>query len=86
MMMRRGHAHEAGVERGADRPRIRGTVGVTADRPEDRAMIEAGAAADAAQDVLGLRADEPRAAVVEENDVEVLRPVGLFGPAARSSR
>ena len=52
------------------------------DRMIDRAMVHAGAAADAAQHMLEIRADHRRAAVVEQHDVIFLGTVDI----ARTAR
>ena len=52
-----------------------------ADRLVDRAVVHAGAAADAAEHVLELGAEHRRAAVVEEDDVVLLGPVEVARPA-----
>ena len=65
------------VEHRAHRAGIGGAVSVAADRVIDRAMVHAGAAADAAQHLLILGAEHRGAAVVEDDDVIFLRPVGI---------
>ncbi len=50
-----------------------------ADREEDRAVVEAGGAADAAEHVVELSAEHGRAAVVEQHDVEFAGPVEIGG-------
>ena len=62
-----------GVSTAAHGPGIDPAIGVAADRRIDRAMIEAGGAADAAQHVLELGAEHRGAAVVEQHDVELAR-------------
>ena len=78
------HAPHQRVEDGADRTRVDRAVGVAADPLVDRADVEAGGAADAAQrlpaDLVGERAG---AAVVEEYDVHLLRTVAGRHPAPR---
>ena len=64
----------------ADRAGIDPAIGMAADRAIDRAMVHAGAAADAAQHVLHLGAQHRGAAVVEDDDVIVLRPVEVARP------
>ena len=54
---------------------------MAADRLIDRAMVHAGAATDAAQHVLEFAAEHRRAAVVEQNDVIFLGPIGIAGAA-----
>ena len=66
----------------AHRPGIDPAIGVAAHRAIDRAMVHAGGAADAAQHVLELAAEHPRAAVVEQDDV-VLAPARRGRPARR---
>ena len=73
-------ADEGRREDRADRPRIDPAVSVAADRVIDRAVVHAGAAADAAQGVLELAAQHVRAPVVEQDDVIRLRPVRVAGP------
>ena len=71
------HADQRGRQHRAHRARIDPTVRMAADRVIDRAMVHAGAAADAAQHVLELRAEHRRATVVEQHDMVFLRPVGV---------
>jgi hypothetical protein len=54
---------------------------MAADLLIDRAMIEAGAAADAAQHVRELGPQQRRAAVVQQHDMEFLGPVEIARPA-----
>ena len=62
----------------ADRTRINGVVGVSADAGVDRAVVHAGAAADAGEGLAQLRiAEDARAAVVEQHKVHLARPVLL---------
>ena len=63
------------------RPGIDPAIGVPADRGIDRAMVEAGRAAQAAQHVLELAAEQLGAAVVEQHDMVLLRPVEIARPA-----
>ena len=65
----------------AHRPRIHPAIGVAADRAIDRAVVHAGGAADAAQHLAELGAEHVGAAVVEEDDVVLLRPVEVAGAA-----
>ncbi len=68
---RRQHrAHRAGINP---------AIGVPADRLIDRAMVHAGAAADATQHILEFAAEHRRSAVVEEDDV-------IFGRTIRIVR
>ena len=69
---REHRAHGAGIDP---------AIGVSADRVIDRAMVHAGAAADAAQHLLEARAEHGGAAVVDENHVVVLRPVRVRAAA-----
>ena len=69
--------HHQRRQHGANRPGINAAVGVAARLAVHRADIEAGAAADAAQDVAAVPGEDLRAAVVDEDDVHLLRPVGL---------
>ena len=74
-------ALEQRVEDRADRAGVDRAVGVAADPLVDRADVQAGRAADAAQrlpaDLVGQRAG---AAVVEQHDVHLLRPVAGRDP------
>ncbi len=76
---------QARGEHRAHRPGIDPAIGVTADRVIDRAMVHAGAAADAAQHVGEIAAQHGRAAVVENDDVIFQRAVGIVR-AARAGR
>ena len=78
-------ADDAWRQHRAHRPGIDPAVGVAADRRVDRAMVHAGAAADAAQHLAELPAEHRAAAVVEDNDVILLRPVRIVF-AARPGR
>ena len=63
-------------------PRVSRAVGVAADVAENRADVQARAAADAMQRVALLGVGEQfRAAVVEQHDVKFLRAVGFAGLA-----
>ena len=64
-------------EHGADRSAVHPPVRVAADLAVDGAHVEAGAAADAAQDLLQLGAEHLAAAVVEDDDVQLVRTVDL---------
>ena len=67
---------QEGVEDGADRAGVDRPVGMATDPLVDRAGVEAGGAADAAQRLSGeLVGQRAGAAVVEEHDVHLLRPV-----------
>ena len=81
---RRGRRREQRGEDRADRAGVDRAVGVAAGALVDRADVEAGRAADAAQrlpaDLVGEHAG---AAVVEQHDVDLLRPVA--GRHARST-
>ena len=61
----------------ADRAGVDPAIGMAADRAVDRAMVHAGAAADAAQHVLHPGAEHRGAAVVEQHDVVLRRPVEI---------
>src|SRR5829696_7244318 len=71
-----GPFEQGGYDR-PDRARVRGAVGVAAGLAVDRADVQAGPAADAVERLLELRAEEFRAAVVEQDQVELLRAVQL---------
>ena len=64
-------------EHRADRAAVDPAVGVAADLAVDGAHVEAGAAADAVEDLLQLGAEHVAAAVVEDHDVQLVGPVGL---------
>ena len=64
-------AHRARVDRA-----VRGAAGL----PVDRADVQAGAAADAREHLAVLRAEQVRAAVVDDHDVQLLGPVLLARP------
>ena len=68
-------ADDARRQHRAHRPGIDPAIGMPADRRVDRAMVHAGAAADAAQHVAELAAEHRGAAVVEDDDVILVRPV-----------
>src|SRR5918998_1493148 len=68
---------EQGCYDGPDRAGVRRAVGVAAGLAVDRADVQAGAAADAVERLLELRAQELRAAVVQQDQVKLLRPVQL---------
>ena len=72
-------ADDARRQHRAHRPRIDPAIGVPADRRVDRAMVHAGAAADAAQHLAELAAEHRGAAVVENDDV-------IFGRARPDRR
>ena len=75
-------ALEQGRYDGPDRARVRRAVGVAAGLAVDRADVQAGAAADAVKRLLELRAEQLRASVVHQDEVELLRPVQLARLAA----
>ncbi len=75
-----GDADQGRREHGPHRPRIDPAIGMTADGRIDRAMVEAGGAADAAKHVLEGRAQQLRSAIVEENDMELAWPVEIVRP------
>ena len=79
------HADERRRQHRADRSGIHPPVGMAADGAVDRTVIHAGAAADAAQHLAELAAEQLRAAVVENHDMAGLGPVGVAG-AARPGR
>src|SRR5690606_3593632 len=68
--------------------RIDPAIGVTANCMIDRAVVHAGTAADAAQQVLELRAQHGGAAIVDQDDMILFRTVRILGPprAGRESR
>jgi hypothetical protein len=69
---RRQHrAHRAGIDP---------AVGMAADGLVHRAVVDAGGAADAAQHGLEIAAEQVDAAVVDEDEVEVLGAVGVARP------
>ncbi len=55
-------------------------IGVPADRGVDRTMVHARRAANATKHVLELAAEECAAAVVEQHDMILLRPVEILRP------
>src|SRR5262245_28877949 len=67
-------------ENRSHRTRIDPAIGVAADCLIDRAMIETGAAANAAQHRLPTRRSSDLATMVEQDHVIFLRPVGIIGP------
>ena len=67
----------SGREHRADGAAVHPAVGVAADLAVHGAHVEAGAAADARQDLLQLGAEDVAAAVVEDHDVQLVGPVGL---------
>ena len=73
-------AGEQRREHGADGPAVHPAVGVPADLAVDGAHVEAGAAADAAEDLVQLGAEQVAAAVVEDDDVQLVGAVGLARP------
>ena len=69
-------------EHAADGARVSGAVSVAADGAKHRADVEAGTAANAMQHLALLDVREQfGSAVVEEYDVEFLRPIDLVGLA-----
>src|SRR5258706_15709183 len=70
---------EPGVERRPQRSGIGRTIGVAADRAVHRTMIHASAAADALQHFARRTAEHRASAIVEQHDMEILRPVGITG-------
>ena len=62
------------------RPRIDRTVGMAADMFVDDAVVHARATANAAQHLFHAFREHPCAAVVDQNDVIFLRPVGILVP------
>src|ERR687885_1758312 len=62
---------------GPDGARVGRAVGVAARLAVDGADVEAGAAADAVEGFLELGAEQLRAAVIEQDQVELLRPIQL---------
>ena len=62
-----------------DRPGVHPAVGVPADLAVDRTHVEARAAADAFEDLVQLAAEHVGAAVVEDDDVELVGPVASPG-------
>jgi hypothetical protein len=65
----------------AHRSRIDPPVGVTTDLLIHGAVVHAGAAADAAQHVLELAAEQPGAPGIHQHEIQVLGAVELAGPA-----
>ena len=79
-----GFSADAVVQRrqdAADRPGVDAAVGVPADAAVHRAGVEARPAADALQRFAERRRQHARAAVVEQDQVKLLRPVALAGAA-----
>ena len=74
-----GEAVEERREDRAHRTGIDPAIGVTADRAVHRAVVHAGATADAAQHLAELAAEHFRAAVVDQHDVVFLGPSGSPG-------
>src|SRR5829696_6618860 len=68
---------QQGRYNGPDRTRVRRAVGVATGLAVDRADVQAGAAADAVEGLLELRAEKLRASVVQQDQVELLGPVQL---------
>src|ERR671913_2536075 len=60
---------------GPDRTGVGRSVGVAASLPVDRADVQAGAAADAVQRLLELRAEQFGASVVHEDEMQLLGAV-----------
>ncbi len=72
-------AGEQRAEHGADGAGIHAAVGVAAGLAVDRADVEAGAATDAAEDLAAVAGQHFCTAVVDEDDVRLLRAVRLAG-------
>ena len=72
-------AREERCEHGAYGAGINAAVGVSAGLAVDGAHVEARAAADAAEDLAAVAGEHVGAAVVDENHMHLLRPVGLCG-------
>ena len=68
-MARLGDAEQGRGQHRTHRPGIDPAIGVPADRAIDRAMVEAGGAADAAQHVLQLGAEHRAAPVIDQHDM-----------------
>ena len=64
----------------AHRARIHPAVGVAADGLVHRAVVHAGGAADAAQHVLELAAEQADAAIVDQDEIEMLGAVRVLRP------
>ena len=79
------HADQRGREHRAHRTGIDPAVSVAPDRMIDRAMIHAGAAANAAQHFLEARAEHGRTAVIKQHHVIVLGSVAV-AETARAGR
>ena len=76
------HADQRRRQHAAHRPGIDPAIGVAADGEIDRAVVQAGGAADAAQHVLERRAQHVGAPVVDQHDMVVVRPVEVARPPA----
>ena len=70
-------ADVAGCQHAAHRARIDPAVGVAADLLVDRAVVHAGTAADAAQHLTELAADQAGTAAVDQHEIHVLRAIAL---------
>src|SRR4029077_17850655 len=74
---------DADQARRQDRPhrtRINPAIGVAAYRRVDRTMVHARRATDAPKHVLEVTAEERAAAVVEQHDMKLFRPVEIAWP------
>ena len=81
-MSRLVHADQRRRQHRAHRPGIHPAIRVSADRAIHRAVVHARGTADAAQHVLELGAQHRRAAVVQQHDVVLVRPVQIAGRRA----
>ncbi len=75
------HALQQRGQHRADRARVGRAVGLAAHAAPHRARVEAGAAADAVERLLQVRAEQGRAPAVEDHQVQLLGAVGLAGRA-----
>ncbi len=71
----------SGVNTAPTGPGVDAAVGVAAALPVDRAHVQAGAAADAAQNRALVAREDVAAPVVQEDDVHLVGPVGLAAGA-----
>ena len=76
MMIRRQPVVHRRQQR-ADRPRIHAAVSMAADVAKNRAGIQARAAANAKQALAQRTFENPRAAIVQQHDMKLFRPVKL---------
>ena len=74
----------AAADDGADRPGVDRAVGVAADLAVDGAGVQARAAADAVQRLLARAAQDVRAPVVDDDQVQLRGTVAVVGRAGRS--